>query len=137
MKKLTKRKKKLILLLSLTVLLGVGSITALVEFNNNQGHLSFNGMLRADIFYIIVAFLSLIPLFLLILLLVMIFAKEPSEKENNKDADEVPALKIESGEIELNLPLGETADASSDDTITERFCMLSEIDKNSTKYGHT
>lgn len=137
MKKLTKRKKKLILLLSLTVLLGVGSIAALVEFNNNQGHLSFNGMLRADIFYIIVAFLSLIPLFLLILVLVMIFAKEPSEKEKKKDDDEVPALNIENGEIEFNLPSEQTAAASSDDTVTERFCMLSEIDKNSTKYGHT
>ena len=123
-------------MLLLTVLLGVGSITALAEFNNNQGNLSFNGMLRADIFYIIVAFLSLIPLFLLILLLVMIFAKPSERKENIKVNTDNELLFVSKNSVDLNANSGDGTANSENFSGAERFCMLSEIDKNSTKYGH-
>jgi hypothetical protein len=62
MNKLTKRQKKWIAILIVTLALGALLIFSTVKFFEREGGISFGGIIRAETFYIIVIFLILIPL---------------------------------------------------------------------------
>ena len=83
MKKHKESKKKLIILLIATLLLGSLLIFSVVKFFDREGGISFGGIIRAETFYILLIFLLLIPLLLLGLLMVLWFGKNKSDADGN------------------------------------------------------
>ncbi|MGM9643472.1 MAG: hypothetical protein ACI3X1_00115, partial [Eubacteriales bacterium] len=74
----------------------------------------------------IIVYIALVLILVAVVIVMLMFSDSGESKKVE--------YKIVSGTLS-----GQTssADKSGDNTVTERFCMLSEIDKNSTKYGHT
>ena len=134
MKKLTVRQKKWLALLIVTLVLGTILILSTIEFFEREGEISFGGLIRAETFYIIVIFLVIIPILLIWLLFTVLFGK------NGKSADEgdssIPVFLDENGSI-VNFDTLPVADDEDEKVATtERFCMLSDIDRKSMSYGH-
>ena len=94
MNKLTKRTKKWIALLIITLVLGAIIIFAVSEYFSREGEISFGGLIRAETFYVIVVFLILIPVLLGALLLAIIFGK----KDDDAEDPEVVSLPFEASE---------------------------------------
>ena len=110
--------------MAVVVLVGALLIFALVQLTDDDGKISFGGMLRADMVYVTAAFLFIIPILLILLLLIRLFGKETKEIDT----------------IDLSGATGMTETVQESDTSsdggTERFCMLSEIDRKRNEYGH-
>ena len=126
---MNKNRKKWITLLILTLVMGVILVLSVSEFFEREGGISFDGMIRAETLYIIIIFLILIPVLLGILLAVMLFGKN-KESEDTSDTTVNFSVLGADGQGALE------NDDSKDEENGERFCMLSEIDRNSTRYGH-
>ncbi|MBQ3490849.1 MAG: hypothetical protein IJA86_09690, partial [Clostridia bacterium] len=119
-----KNRKIYILLLLLMALVGGVLIYAGYSYTQNGGSISFGGILRTDHLYMILIFLIMLPILLLALFLVLLFAGKDSSKE--AVAYVPPASESEKEEEK---------EKDKENGTGERFCMLSEIDRNSGKYG--
>ena len=91
------------------------------------GFLLINGIANHDlakskVIVLIVVLMLLIPLALLALLIAIIF--------KNKSAKQVVV-------VANNDAMQDVKQISNDDTVTERFCMLSSIDRKQNAYGHS
>ena len=133
MKKHKQSKKKLIILLIATLLLGSLLIFSAVKFFDREGGLSFGGVIRAETFYIILIFLLFIPLLLFGLLMVLWFGKNKSDADGNTLVISENSEYLLSGTEDVTDAPDTREEANESD---ERFCMLSEIDRNSERYGH-
>ena len=123
MKNFLIKQKKWLWLLGLTLLFGGLLLLAATHALEGQSHISFGGMLRADVFYMIAIFFLLIPVLLLLLLRVILFAKDKPKKQEDVAADTATEAS--------DAPVEEVEEEAG-----ERFCMLSEIDRKSASYGH-
>ena len=126
MKRLKNNKIKLIVLLLVVLLLGTLAIMGVVRYFRSGGQLSLEELFRPETLQMMSSMLLVIPLLLIpallvILLCIMLFGKDkPEEVVAPAPVEELPEQKAE--EVE--------------ETTTERFCMLSEIDRRSAGYGH-
>ena len=132
-------------MLPVTVVVGALLLFSVYTFFENEEALSFDGMLRADIFYVIAIFLLMIPVFLVILLLAIVFGKGDPKKENKKSVKMLikdpdgRVLAIDSQKAVADLVSGGTSYSKNNEKNQEtsgRFCMLSAIDEKSKTYGH-
>ena len=123
---MSKKKKKnlkiLTALLLISLLCGALLIYAL---SNASVDLSFNGLVRTELFYAVAVLLVAVPVLILILVLVAVFVK----RDKNT--------------VELNVsgaPIGKAPDSpaatSSEEGNGERFYMLCELDKKKEMFGH-
>ena len=153
-----------------TVILGALLIFSVSEYMDKHGPISFGGMIRTEILYVIVGILLLIPILLALLLLAMLFGKNgdssPSDhakhteyidteddffapitaQEDHVEEDDFfsPLPKESKGQSESEKPavalvkqvLRKEDSDKEKSTNSERFSMLSEIDRKSTSYGH-
>ena len=134
-----KKRLRLIWILPLVLVLAAGALLVYaVSYElGPDGTISFGGMVRADIFYVIVIFLLLIPVLLACLLAAGLYSnkKKPKKKNPTKTlvytGDGAVMLAPGAGSV---LPVGKKKEEASE--VKERFCMLGEIDRNSGKYGH-
>ena len=106
------------LIVSLTV--GLLLMMAVISYPIKENGVSFGGRLRTEVF-VLIAIFSIIMLVLLFVMLLILRApkKKPSPVIIQNCIDEVSESEPE--------PVDETS---------ERFCMLSNIDKKSNSYGH-
>ena len=125
MKKNTKKQKKLIFLLVLTLVIGAALVVSLSLLFDGKDNVSFNGLLRAETFYIIVIFLVFIPILLIGLLVAMWMSKGKSEEQKTIVIDGMDGFSAETPKS------GEETKVS-----VPRFGMLCEIDARSGEYGH-
>ena len=125
MKKNTKKQKKLIFLLVLTLVIGAALVVSLSLLFDGKDNVSFNGLLRAETFYIIVIFLVFIPILLIGLLVAMWMSKGKSEEQKTIVIDGMDGFSAETSKS------GEETKVS-----VPRFGMLCEIDARSGEYGH-
>ena len=130
MGKMKKNRKKWITLLLLTLVMGVILMLSVSEYFAREGEISFDGMIRAETVYIIIIFLAFIPVLLGILLALMLFSKK-NASEDGSDADST----VGAAQIVFEAPTAQE-DSEKATESGERFCMLSEIDRKSTSYGH-
>ena len=99
-------------------------IFSLTQLIGADGKLPLSGLIRADLLYIIAVFLIMIPIFLILLLLVKFFGKEKNE---------VDVIELGGDGVSAE---GDLASSAEEEDVTERFCMLSEIDRKRNEYGH-
>ena len=125
MKKNTKKQKKLIFLLVLTLVIGAALVVSLSLLFDGKDNVSFHGLLRAETFYIIVIFLVFIPILLIGLLVAMWMSKGKSEEQKTIVIDGMDGFSAETPKS------GEETKVS-----VPRFGMLCEIDARSGEYGH-
>ena len=135
MNNLTKRQKKWIALLILTLVMGIILMLSVTEFFEREGGIPFDGLIRAETLYIIIIFLAFIPVLLAALL---IFIWSGKNKGRGGDGDvEITTIELD-GEISYFTPEDtENKEPTEEEERGERFCMLSEIDRNSSSYGHS
>ena len=122
-----KRKSKWIVMLIAVVLIGALLAFAITQNSGSEGGIFENGLVRSDSMTVIIILMILIPLLILCLILTMIFGKEKAETitatlNGNLNATGVSVK----GKAEEDT-----------DEVRERFCMLSEIDRKKTTFGHT
>ena len=125
MKKLTSKQKKQIFLLITTFEAGALLIYAVSKMMRPNGSLPLNGLIRSETLYIIAIFLAMIPVLLITLNLVVLFSKK--EKQTMTITQPLPA------------PVSTDSDKQTEEeeeTVSERFCMLCEIDRNKNKYSY-
>ena len=141
MKKMKKSQILWLVLLIATLVLGVILIFSVVTYFNREGELSFGGKLRAEIFYFIVIFLLMIPVLLAGLLIALLFSKKRSSEPQQIVAVSEDGTLIPEDTADSPVWFGFQPEAAGgkqvQDEHAERFCMLSQIDRNSTSYGHT
>ena len=106
------------------ILAGALLIFSLARITDQSGRITFGGMLRADMLYVIAAFLFMIPILLILLLLIRLFGKRKNE---------VDVIDLSGAGITADANGGS---AEESEEVTERFCMLSEIDRKRNEYGH-
>ena len=139
MKKMKKSQILWLVLLIATLVLGAILIFSAVIYFNREGEVSFDGKLRAEIFYFIVIFLLMIPVLLVGLLIALLFSKkrsaEPQQIVAVSENGELIMDDSQDNPVWFGFP-SEQAQEERDEH-AERFCMLSQIDRNSTTYGHT
>lgn len=109
------------------VLIGALLAFAITQNSGSEGGIFENGLVRSDSMTVIIILMILIPLLILCLILTMIFGKEKAETitatlNGNLNATGVSVK----GKAEEDT-----------DEVRERFCMLSEIDRKKTTFGHT
>ena len=132
MKKIDKRRKKLLIILFVTVVVGILLICAVNASLDEEGRISFDGTIRTEIFWIIAIFLIMVPITLGALVYVLLFAKNKKRNDQQSDGEDsyryIADMHNESDD----------SDREDDESeiIRERFCMLSEIDHRSASYGH-
>ena len=129
--KKAKRIKKLILLLVLLTFIGIFLITAVMSISDENGMIPLTGLIRSETLYVLALSLVLVPVLLLLLSGVVIFSRKSSEDEEERTITFVTAD---------GTPIGDpsnTEEKAEDEENTERFCMLSEIDRKKSTYGHT
>ena len=115
--------------------MGAILILSVYTFFEREGEISFGGLIRAETLYIIIVFLIFIPVLLGALLLVMVFVRNKPQKDADIDSNLLVVGADGKDLTALGLP--STAEAPEEEEESgERFCMLSEIDRNSTSYGH-
>ncbi|MBQ2686256.1 MAG: AAA family ATPase, partial [Clostridia bacterium] len=138
MNKLTKRQKKWIAILIVTLVLGALLIFSTVKFFEREGGISFGGIIRAETFYIIVIFLILIPIMLAVLLFTMLSSKNRGADKENVEilGAGVSAIDENGNVIIASAPASSKEEIEEEEETGERFCMLSEIDRKSMSYGH-
>ena len=106
------------------LIFGALLIAATVYSLENDGRLFADIQLRNETVYIMSILLILVPILLLVLFLVLLFAKN---KPQIIDADVV---------LEGNVELGTVKGSDGDENESgERFCMLCEIDRKRNQYG--
>ena len=127
MKNVKKNRKLYITLLLLMFLIGAALIYAGYTYIKSGSNVSFGGAMRADQLTMLIVFLVMIPILLLALTVaVLIFGRRSARKANqmlfyaSTEQTSEPKERIRSGRRE-----GGSG---------ERFCMLSEIDRNSEQY---
>ena len=116
-----KRIKWIVLLI---VILVAGALLALsvFSFQGNEGGFLSAGVIRSDTATVLVILILSVPLLLIALLAVLIFTKEkPQTITANFDGVVNTAPKATEPEAE--------------EEVAERFCMLTEIEKNKNNYG--
>ena len=143
MKRLKKSQILWLILLIATLVLGVLLVFSVVTFFNDREGVALAGQIRAEILYFILVFLIMIPVLLAALLIAVLFSKKRDAKRSNvmpaRNSASYAALTPDAAGVILNASqaVGEEAASEQEEERGERFCMLSEIDRNSTKYGHT
>ena len=127
MKNVKKNRKLYITLLLLMFLIGAALIFAGYTYIKSGSNVSFGDAMRADQLTMLIMFLVMIPILLLALTVaVLIFGRRSARKANqmlfytSAERDLEPKERIRAGRRE-----GGSG---------ERFCMLSEIDRNSEQY---
>ena len=141
MKRLKKSQIFWLILLIAILVLGALLVYSVVVHDRAGESLSFGGQIRAEIFYFILAFLLLIPILLVGLLIAILFGKRRSADESSivatLDNGECVVSPGNDSGVVLSMPqMQQGAVTPEEDEHTERFCMLCEIDRNSTGYGH-
>ncbi len=120
-----KSKKLIILLVASVVTVGL-LLFSLIWYVVTRGEISIRGVVRADTFYIMLALLALVPLLLGVLLALLLITRLSKRKrERNIEADTPIVVNV-----------GANAEESETEERGERFCMLCEIDRRRTGYGH-
>ena len=122
------KQKRLIALLPVVLAIGCLLVYAVMTFMDGKGHLSFNGTVRTEIFLIIAACLIAIPIILVIILLVLL---SPKKKE-----DKIEVESVVYGDLTPQDSTKKPDESEEEVESRERFCMLSEIDRKSSSYGH-
>ena len=122
MKNVKKNRKLYIILLVLIFLVSAVLIFAGYDYIQSGRIGSLIGSIRADQMYMIITLLILIP-FLLLVLAILLFFSGKRSSENKKTM------------IVSSMISGTNNEKKADKG--ERFCMLSEIDRNSEKYKRT
>jgi len=125
-----KKIRNLILLLMLLVFIGAFLIIAVLNISNEEGKISLAGLIRSETLYVLAISLALVPVLLLLLAAIVLFGKKGDE-----EAEEQITLVYSDG-----TPFENTVQEDSkeeEETGAERFCMLSEIDRKKSMYGHT
>ena len=117
-------KKKWILLLISLMAVGALLIFALTQLADENGKIDFGGAIRAEMAYLVTAFLIVIPILLILFVVILLFGKKESEVDV-----------IDLSEAGVSSPSDESKEDDGDE-VTERFCMLSEIDRKANGYGH-
>jgi len=120
MKNVKKKKLYIVLLLSM-LLIGGLAIYAGYTYIKNEDKVLFENTLRTDYATMVAVFLIVLPLLLAVLAACAVFLKKA--KRNAAVRIAVPADSPKKQKPAQETPTG------------ERFCMLSEIDRNSGKYG--
>ena len=126
-----KKSKKiiwLILLLVLLIVIGCLLITAVKNAGGEKGQIQLNGMVRSETLYILVISLLLVPV--LLFLLVAVFILTRTGEGGGEQPQEIIFVSPD-GE-----PITESKSDEEEEENTERFCMLSEIDRKKNTYGH-
>ena len=123
-----KKPKWLIALLPVVLVVGLLLVYAVTTFMDGRGQLSFNGTVRTEIFLIIAACLIAIPIILVVILFVLLSPK--------KKADKIEADDVVYGDLSPQDSTEKAPEAEEEVESRERFCMLSEIDRKSSSYGH-
>ena len=121
MKNVKKNRKLYITLLVLMFLIGAMLIFAGYLYTMNGENISFGDSFRADQLYMFIIFLITVPILLIVLTCAVLFLGKHSSK--NKNQASFPMAR----NFSENNGKNESAKG-------ERFCMLSEIDRNSEKY---
>ena len=128
------------ILLLATCIIGALLVFAIVAYFGREGTLSFGGLIRAEIFYFILLFLLIIPLLLLGLLIAIVLGWKKKRKSIHVVANQYGGDLAVAAAIPVSVAgdhsAPEKSDASEQEERGERFCMLSEIDRNSMGYGH-
>ena len=113
---------KWIVLLSIIVTVGILLAVALGNSAGSEDGFLSGGVVRSDTATVLVILILSVPALLVGLLLVMLFAKDkPETIKANFD-----------GVLNASVGKGKSDD---EEEITERFCMLSEIERNKNNYG--
>ena len=137
-----KKKRKLALWIVLLALVFVMSVMLMLSVLNAlgpDGRIDLSGLVRADTFYVIVIFLLLIPVLLVVLLCVFVFGRDKKREEPKVIYTQNGVLLATDGESsggELTIEALTEKKEKEEVGRGERFCMLSEIDRNCTRYGH-
>ena len=132
MKKKNRKIRKWIILLLIAA--GAGSLLlyALYTKIGKDGALALGGLVRKEILYVIAATLALIPIFLIALYIAWLIGKKRNSVENDvyPNPAVVPPENIKQ-DTEQDIP-------NKEDPTThgERFCMLSDIDRNKGKFEY-
>ena len=127
MKHFIKKNKKWLFLLLMVVVLGVLTIVSVQNFFDNGGTIvPFLNNLQSNTRTLLVLLIWMIPVLLLGLAGIMVFYK---------DEEDAPSQQLI---VEADLPssAGNSTEETPAEVPTERFCMLSEIDRRSASYGH-
>ena len=116
-------------MLVLLIVIGCLLITAVKNAGGEKGQIQLGGIVRSETLYILVISLLLVPVLLFVLVGVFILTRTGDNGE--EQAKEI-ILVSPDGE-----PITESKSAEEEEGETERFCMLSEIDRKKNTYGHT
>ena len=125
MKKFLKKNKKWLILLLIVVLLGGLTLYAVQTYLDNGGRIPSMEHLQSNTRTLLVLLIWMIPIVLIGLLSVLVFYHEKEE-----DDDSVPPTE------EVILSPSVSSEETPAEAPTERFCMLSQIDRRSGTYGH-
>ena len=140
MKRLKKTQKKWLILLIATLIMGAVLIASIAVYFNREGQLAFDGKLRAEMFYFILTFLLFIPLILVALLVLTLTTKKKKKQPTQViQMTDNGAIVLPDGSTQSAFVGGQSSagERESAEEVTERFCMLCEIDRKSASYGHT
>ena len=106
------------------MLVGVLLIVGVNNITDESGKLPLNGLIRAETLYIIVICLALIPILLLAMVYAVLFVKNQPDKEATTP-------------VAYEGISTSPAEEKAEEQTTERFCMLSEIDRKKNSYGQS
>ena len=126
MEKRTKKRKIYPILLLFVIVIGALLLFAVYRNVSSESG-AFGDLAHSDVFRAVVIFLLAIPVLLAMLVVAILFSGRKGGEAFNK-REFSPSLSVQT----------ETAEEKEIETEsqTERFCMLSAIDRNKEKYGH-
>ena len=133
MKRLKKIQKKWLILLLIVLVVGVLMLVSVSRYFSSGGTLPLAQLLPADTQKLLALLLLALPVLLLLLLGVVLLVRDKDE-----DSQVQTLIAPETVYAAENLPGTASADTREEETdaTAERFCMLCEIDRKSTSYGH-
>ena len=123
-----KKIRNLILLFLLLIIVGSLLITAVKAISDENGQIPLTGLVRSETLYVLAIGLALVPVLLLGLAIVAFMTNKKSEENEPREVTFVSPD---------GTPISSSAAAEEEEEVTERFCMLSEIDRKKNTYGHT
>ena len=123
--------RRWIILLLLTLESGALLLYALYTKVGIDGSLSTQGLIRKEVLYVIAVFLAIIPVLLMVLFIAWLIGRRKNAKENAVFGQTLPSVD-KNTEAAQNDVIDETETAPRG----ERFCMLSDIDRNKGKFEY-
>ena len=116
-------------MLVLLIVIGCLLITAVKNAGDENGQIQLGGIVRSETLYVLVISLVLVPV--LLFLLVGVFILTRTGESGEEQAQEIILVSAD------GQPITESKSTEEEEENTERFCMLSEIDRKKNNYGHT